>query len=177
MAVLVVGTGRSGTTTTAKILHERLGVCMGTKFALSAHDDGHCYEDEYMYSLDMELLNGRLSLPLWQRLVAYRVEELEAKGGSWGYKGPTMVYTLPLLLPYFVKPPHIIWADRCKKLTTASFKKCYGWPQARADGEWENRQQHLKTFLAGRQVLRIVYDAPRDEAEIEAGIRAFLEAS
>jgi hypothetical protein len=179
MAVLVVGTGRSGTTTTAKILHEKLGVCMGTKFALSAHDDGHCYEDEFFYACDMELMNGRLSLPLWQRLMNYRVEEREATGKPWGYKAPTMTYTLPLLLPYFLKPPKIIWANRCKELTTKSFQKCYGWPEARANLEWENRQRHLRSYLegTGRPVLKIQYDDPLDEADIEAGIREFLEAS
>jgi hypothetical protein len=65
--IIVVGTGRSGTSTVSRILHENLGVCMGHFLRHHKHHD--YYEDLLAHSLNRMLAGfsgAKLDVLDWQ---------------------------------------------------------------------------------------------------------------
>lgn len=169
-----MGTGRSGTTTVARLLHEHLGVNMGARFVTVRATNEHCYEDEGFYSLEMDLLSSGITFPTWQRQILTRVREKEAVGDPWGFKSPTLSTTLPLWLPYFKEQPSIIWADRAHDATTASFIKCWGMSQVEATNEWKWRQQHLRTYLHYIPHLKLNFDTQRTDEELLEELEKYI---
>jgi hypothetical protein len=58
-SILVVGTGRCGTSTVARVLHEQLGVCMGSRFReADANNPRGFYEDLDALEANQRLLAG-----------------------------------------------------------------------------------------------------------------------
>lgn len=176
MAILVVGTGRSGTTTVARILHEELGYNMGENFCLDTNKDKHCYEEDLLYSIDTSFINGTVSLPVWEKVVASKIEaNYQRYGEQWGFKSPTLSYTLPLWLPYFNTLPIIIWANRTPSLVVASFMKCYRWSEGRALGEYKTRIHHLGVYLSFIAHSKISFNEDRKEdSEVKKEIEEIL---
>lgn len=92
--ILVLGPGGSGTSSVARVLHERLGVSMGKKFTDAEH-----YEDAFFVWQNLALLEGKTSLAKWQRdvNVYVRVECEE----PWGFKCSRSYATVPLFKAMF----------------------------------------------------------------------------
>jgi len=87
--VIVVGTGRSGTSTVSRILHEQLDVCMGHFFKLhTVHD---YYEDLLAHALNRMLAQRAVTVTDW------RVALAKAHGlcSDWGFKDPHFLYAHP----------------------------------------------------------------------------------
>lgn len=69
--VIVVGVGRSGTTNTARIVHDHFGICVGHVFAAArpgnAFDGGPGREDEWMIKYTLSLIKGHSTAEDWLR--------------------------------------------------------------------------------------------------------------
>ncbi len=87
--IIVVGTGRSGTSTVSRILHENLGVCMGHFFRLHTIHD--FYEDLFSHGLNRMLGDRNMSVIDWQHCMA----RIHMKCEHWGFKDPHFLYVSP----------------------------------------------------------------------------------
>ena len=177
MSILVVGTGRCGTTTVTRILHENLGYNMGEHFCMDRNNDFHCFEEDVLYNTDMGLVNGTLSFPMWQKFVSSKVTaNYERYGEDWGFKSPSLCYTLPVWLPYFNTMPLIIFVQRDTDLVVKSFMRCYGWGEGQAVNEVNNRIKHMNIFGVFIAHANIRFTAERrSDEDVEKELKEILK--
>lgn len=154
---LVVGTGRSGTSSVARILHENFNVMMGEVFAIGPNShEVNCYESQLLYSMNFGFVDGKLSMPQYSRIFEDTFNSYyKHYGENWGYKDPTMAYTLPLMLAFCRNMPFIIWVHRDHELVIKSFMKCYNLSEGVASAEVERRIRRLRiwcTFLPHHKI-------------------------
>ena len=109
-SVIVVGTGRSGTSTIARLLHEKMGVCMGHYLHhRESQKWGGQYEDIVAHAISRMVVNDGFDPEHWLK----HVQHIHADHGckSWGVKDPWMslwdTESLECILPSL-----IIWARR-----------------------------------------------------------------
>lgn len=95
--ILVTGTGRSGSSTTARILHERLGVCMGHTFIKATglkktrNPQGFWEEiGDGMTGVTKGLVRGTVSAKQWREQLDLRHDCHGCKSRLRGYKHPRM---------------------------------------------------------------------------------------
>lgn len=113
-SVIVVGTGRSGTSSVARILHERLGVCMGHH--LKMQHPGGAYEDYLAHGLNRMVAANVLSATEWLRVMS----ECHGKCESWGAKDPWFFYWTPEQLR-FLSPVLVVRTWRSREEVTVSW--------------------------------------------------------
>jgi len=158
---LVVGTGRSGTSTVAGILHNKMDVFMGYEFppANSTNPDGF-WEDIEIYKANKAFYFGRISYSTWKRGVTKIIAERQKLDKPWGFKESRMADLLGLYLG-LLKDPKIIRCKRKKELVVSSWVRCYGLPINNAFTLWQERETTLDNILAGRDSLKIYFDERR----------------
>lgn len=89
LPVIVLGCPRSGTSTVARILHTKLGVCMGHIFR--APDDRNpegYYEDKVMAKALDGLRRGGITPSMWRLIMAVEHEEANCDKEFVGVKHP-----------------------------------------------------------------------------------------
>ena len=91
--VLVFGTGRSGTSSVARVLHQNLGISMGVRFR---EPDGNnpegVFEDLDFVELNRAIVSNQMPFSTWlNRINAVA----SARNGTWGLKDPRLCYLLP----------------------------------------------------------------------------------
>ncbi len=87
--VLIVGSGRSGTSTVARICHEKLGICMGhyLKPGDYMNPSGY-YEDYVSHGLVRAMADGSYSAGVYLEIM----NGFHANCLSWGAKDPWFLY-------------------------------------------------------------------------------------
>ena len=156
--ILVVGTGRTGTSDVARILEE-LGVMMGHQFHLPDEFNPNGYfEDKEFQGLNvLFVLLGLNDKPneekwgLWRR----QFEKLLRKRKEpWGLKDPGMADFDTLLDEYLKLEPHVIWCKRDKKSAVQSYVKMKKVPQEEAERIYDKRykllESKIKDYLRNR---------------------------
>jgi len=170
--VLVVGPGRSGTTVTARLLHERLGVHMGSRFRPDPQGKSH-YEDLAFKDLNDHFLSNRLNFNEWlggvQRLVFERIE----MDKPWGFKDPRASYLVGLYLMFFDDPKFIRCRRRHDKILESMLRN-YEWTKDQAENIIQERELALDRFLKGREVLELNFDEFIPEEDLEEKLKIFL---
>jgi len=116
-AVFVLGSGRSGTSAVAGVLH-KLGVPMGEPFVqtTSANSRG-TFEDYQLYQLNREYLaNGIADFDSW----------VEERSGPpvWGAKAPTLSYTFNQIWP-MLNDARVIVVTRSPAASISSYQRAY----------------------------------------------------
>lgn len=183
--IFVVGTGRSGTSTTARVLHER-GFLMGGKRLRTAPShacpDG-CYEDLEVRHLNACLLRGEILPRSAIHLARQTAELLDRKSdrGRWGLKCPMFAFTLGTWLHAIDEPPRIVWCRRNLDLVARSrfnMLRSETLSQARDYVAVANRSlERILANLPQEQVVEIWFDEFLEDDEVAAGINhtGFLE--
>lgn len=169
--ILVVGTGRSGTSTVARLLHEKCGINMGTKFRLPDEQNpkGY-YEDLNFRNLNDSYLRNKIRLV---NFVENIFKLIEKKEEPWGLKDPRLTRLLPhyiTLMPEY----KIIRCQRNEDDVIKSCIKCYSWPYASARSEIETREKLLNLFLAGKRYLTINFTERVEEQIVLNQIKEFV---
>jgi len=118
--IIVLGTGRSGTSTAARILHTRLNVCMGHKF--HPGDIGNLlgyYEEMTLEPVARELARGCNTAAVWMERLAYTHRHCDAE--LIGYKHPIMS-TVSNTDMHIINPLFVVKCWRPQKMIMASIK-------------------------------------------------------
>ena len=159
---LVFGTGRSGTSFVADVLHNDMGVSMGEEFI--THSDGSndsnpdgFWEDVDFYNLNRSFMYDDMPFPQFNDEVQALISRKSAPGSLWGFKESRMAYLLPFYLAY-LNDPKLIWCRRDKDLTVKSIVRCYGWGYKEASEMFDVREMLIKRALTGRKYLDIYFD-------------------
>lgn len=143
MTVFVVGTGRSGTSTIARLLHERLNVSMGGRFRAvdDQNPDGY-YEDLDFKEANEKALNGKMRVPVFVETIEHLASQ---RTGKWGLKDPRLCYLLGFYLR--LMPDAVVIRTRRELSAVAeSLSRCYGWPLANALHEAHRRESFLDRY-------------------------------
>ena len=158
---LVLGTGRSGTSVVAGIMHNKMGIFMGHEFPPhnETNPDGF-WEDIEFYNANKEFVFGAIKYPTWQREVRRIILERQKLNKPWGFKESRMAHLIGLYLGFF-KKPKIIRCEREKELVIASLVRCYGFSEEYATNFWQTRKVLLDNTLSEIDHLTIYFDGAR----------------
>jgi hypothetical protein len=131
MIVLVIGPGRCGSSTTARLLHENCNINMGEKWVREpdSHNPNGYYEDYAFGEIIKNLMTPRVNseeainqvIDFFKTVIAER----SAKYTNWGFKANTLYTALPILVPLLPEPPHIIRCRRPLHPTVLSWVKVF----------------------------------------------------
>lgn len=134
--VLVVGTGRSGTSAIAGALAE-LGVHMGDEFVSRSRSNKYgTFEDKEFFDFNRNVILGTFngSPDDWFSEYAKRRND-RARDSVWGIKDPALVHTLPKVLSLLGEDVRIIVARRGAQACVNSYLRAYGGKYLEAE-EW-----------------------------------------
>jgi len=155
---MVFGTGRSGTSTVARLMHTRLGVYMGKRFvpANPTNPEGF-YEDIEFYRANLDFVQGDITYQAWRAMVWVTVVQRRQLERPWGFKESRMGHLLGLYLGFF-DAPRLIWCRRDANLVIASLQRCYGWKENKARRFYEMRFKTIDRLLKCRDHLAIDFE-------------------
>ena len=167
---LVTGVSRSGTSNTARIMHEELGIHMGNDFRVQNElNPGGFYEDEAFIRLNKFLIRNQMHFSVWALEMQRKIEICNSRGVSWGFKDPDIW----LLLGFFIgviPNLRIVVCVRDMDLVVKSIVKNWNnrvphatpiagiWNKERAERAWFERNMILSNQLKHNpNVLTIEY--------------------
>lgn len=129
--VLVMGTGRSGTSAVAGVLH-RLGCCMGRKFvAADRNNQWGTYEDKEFFDLTRKVTTGQASPAEYKALIVARNQQ-----PTWGIKDPGLVGVAQLLTP-MLDDVRVVVARRPRHECIDSYMRAYRGGRLEAEQRYE----------------------------------------
>ena len=176
--LVIVGTGRSGTSTVARVAHERLGICMGhyLRSPGPANPEGF-YEDLLAHGIMQLILEDAISTDEFIRCVSQSHKDCK----QWGFKDPWFFY-LPMGAMKMIDPQLVIRTWRPLKATVSSWLRkeiLVGRTVSEKDAEeFEKlcleREQMMDEKLGLFNVLTIRFDREVGDDEIEDAIRGHL---
>ena len=160
--IIVVGTGRSGTSFVADVLHNDIGVCMGRQFRQPSkigNPNGY-YEDLAIVRLNRDFLSNYITLGKFIRSLSMFVEKQVSMGIPWGFKDPQISDLIGIYLSSF-SDPKIIWCFRDLDAVLNSFIERSGWKanQDAAKTVIMGRHTYLNRMLSHRDHLKIMFPA------------------
>lgn len=167
---LVFGTGRSGTSFVAGILHNHLGINMGSEFPESdgENPDGF-WEDLDFYNLNKDFrFHG---LPFDDFIKSLRnLFKQKSVGKLWGIKESRLAYCLGIYLA-LIDDPKLIWCTRDRNLVIKSCIRWYGWPRQIAEITHDNRYMMIRNVLKGKDYLKIHFtDDKKSKEEVASAV-------
>jgi hypothetical protein len=180
-AVLIIGSGRSGTSTVARLCHTRLRICMGhvLKQGDALNPEGY-YEDWISHSMiQMMVNNGSFHTDTWLEAMNFQHQVCPA----WGVKDPWVLFLQPSWGT--LNPGLVIHCERNIDSTVTSWLKV--WQQGNPKDK-PNQQiiNHYTKLTHDRQMLcqetkniwqnhiTINFDTPQEEYKILERIEAKL---
>ena len=169
---LVLGVGRCGTSTVARILHTKLNVNMGD--SLSPPDEANPlggYEDLDISKPNKLFVSGHITFPYWNRLICDLLTQKASRGIWWGIKDPTMCHLIGMYLER-LPAPKLVRCERPRTLVIPSLMKWYGFTGSEAQLLYDSRRVALDRLLVGRDVLTINFDTKVLDEEIECRLKA-----
>jgi len=168
--LLVLGTGRCGTSDVARILHEELSVYMGSMFHLGDQFNrkGY-YEDREFQSLHLSFYMMHLyeisetdQPELWKLWRERFQELLDKREEPWGLKDPGIADFPSLLNEYLKLDPKIILCTRDKEETIQSLMRFKGKSREEMERIYNQRYENNMKAVEGRDYLEIdVYDTDK----------------
>jgi hypothetical protein len=177
LTVFVVGTGRCGTSSVARILHHNLQIPMGDKFCHSestaTNNPLGNFEDFPLYQCDIDLVRGKYT---WPKFMDALSENIRNKPDVWGYKSPLLSYWLYDYLQFVVDRPAIIWCRRDLELCIESSQRCYGWTEQVSRSEISRRWKRINLMLGGlkHHTIDFTEEEITPDEEIEKFLRGVL---
>lgn len=161
--ILVIGTGRSGTSTVAKILHEH-GISMGFSFAVSGqHDSGCTYEDLECKHINKLFLQHNICYDAYIKKLCEYGQRREGNG-EWGVKHPAICHVIGIYLQVF--DPVVVRCTRDRDGVVESCMRCYGFSEKKAQQLYDVRTVMLDSALKRHEHLEIDFTNRLTEHEI-----------
>jgi hypothetical protein len=155
---IVIGTGRSGSSTVARVLRNKMDVFMGYRFREPDDRNPSGYwEDVDICSPNWKFLNGKITYGEWIEAIFSTVNDRVNMGIPWGFKDPDATHFLGLYLSFF-KKPKIIRCVRKKELVVPSLMRCFGHTEAEASDIVDMKEMILDNILSEKSYLSIHFD-------------------
>ena len=169
---IVIGSGRSGTSNVARILHEKMGIHMGDVFPPSdTVNPGGYYEDMEFWKLNKSFIRGLTNYPNWFVGVSNLITARAKKGIPWGFKENRTSYLLGLL-PVFCDGMKIIRCNRDPELVMKSCMEKWGHSEHEAESYYYGRNWAIDRLMRHFDHLLIDYGKDRlEDDEIIERIR------
>ena len=168
--VLVAGTGRSGTSMLAGMLH-KLGVHMGDEFASPDQTRYHkdffgSFEERELFEFHRSMKPGANATEWIDEYIAKRSEGRDL----WGVKDPVLVRSFPYFAERVDGDVRVIIARRNKLPTISSYMLAYHTKPSDAEAWYEEETRYLAESLEKYDgpVLYVDYDDLLENPEREA---------
>ena len=163
--VMVIGTGRCGSSFVSGIFHKDFHISMGTKFKRpDTRTVGGDFEDAEIKRNNQNLLNNDVTFHGWMKIFSLIIENRCSVGGPWGYKDPRTIELLGLHLSFFDRPK-IIWCIRNRDLVIKSLVEKFSFTEDRAKLLHDSRIVFGRRLMRGRDYLPIRFTEERRSRE------------
>ena len=154
---LVLGTGRSGTSFVAGVLHNEMSISMGEEFVVPNDSNPNGFwEDIDFYNLNKSFMHHGMPLSQFNDELSALILK-KGVNGPWGFKDAGMANLVPFYLSYFDNPK-LIWCRRNENLTIKSLMRWYGFDYNDAYEFFYMRETLIKRALTGRKYIDIYFD-------------------
>ena len=174
-SILVVGSGRCGTSTVARLLHEEFDVCMGKRFRESdEYNKKGYYEDLELKNANQFLIAGQITFEAWFTSVENELLKSWRKDTVWGFKDPRLCTLGGFYLAMISPPRMIIRCKREEKQVAASMVRCYDWPLHDALGIVRQRELMLDNLLVEEKYHPIFFNEPKTDEAVKKEIESIL---
>lgn len=155
--IIVVGTGRSGTSVVAGMLWN-MGIFMGNSLVPADKNNpaGH-FEDEKFKELNLDYLSKKFDEEEFRKRVRRILNFRGTTHEWWGWKDPSTAQ----FLKYYIEPyekPKVIFCKRDKKDVKNSMKKCYGWTDDQCDRLIEARLKGIEEVKDKVDLLELKFE-------------------
>ncbi len=160
---LVTGTGRCGSSTVARVMHEKLNINMGLLMAPETDQNpGGLYEDLEFHLLNNRLFHDNVTFQQWFSLTWDLIKtRLTDTPGPWGFKEMFSSYLLGSYLAMFPETPRIIWVRRTQKLVVRSIQENWGLSTNDAIDTYRGREWACERILKYIPHLQIKFSKKR----------------
>jgi len=166
--ILVLGTGRSGTSTIARLLHENLKINMGSRFRSDETNPQGFYEDLEIKNLNIELLeDGRWGKEKIHNLLALKKE-------PFGIKDPRVCNLWQVYKQIINKDTKIIVTIRDANQVIRSMIRWYNWSEVYCRNLIAARLFGINQLLIGKSALLIDFSIKRKDEELTQLLSNFL---
>jgi hypothetical protein len=173
--IYVLGTGRSGTSTVARILHEN-GFCMGSRFrgADDQNLNGY-YEDRDFVELNDDRMSGSITYPEFLKGLYNRFAIRDIVSGL---KDPRICHFINeyrlLHKREFGEWPRLVRCVRPREAVVTSMIRCYGWPKVDAEMWHDTRSRQLDAVAQHEKMFVIDFTERKTDDEILVQLRDVL---
>lgn len=149
--ILVVGPGRCGTSSVARILHEN-GVSMGHLMnRADRYNPAGYYEDMELLEVNRAFFRGKINEDTFVFMVR---NILDNRYEPWGLKDTRLCHLLPFYLPLLANP-RFIRCRRPKEDIIKSMMRSLSWSEEKARKNVETAEGKLDLYLTGKDVLEV----------------------
>lgn len=121
---IVVGSGRCGTSTIGRILHENLNICMGHHLKVGDELNPKGYYEDLVCHAMVRVMCGRDKGPYTPNIFLGVMNNLHKNCLAWGFKDPWALY-LPKEILKAIKPKVCVVTTRDLQGTVESWFKVY----------------------------------------------------
>lgn len=172
--VVVLGTGRCGTSFVAGLLHEELGVHMAATNARGPRDEGLVYEDVDVRQANIDRIRFGGDGDWFYELDAYATDRVHLQQLPWGLKCPRWAEFIDDALEV-ARPRRIVWCTRNIPDTVRSWERVTTSDLRSAAEAVSRRHDALTGALVGRDdVLRLDFTSRKTEEEILEALRGHV---
>lgn len=167
--IIVLGPGRCGTSTIARLLHNSVGVTMGTRFrGPDKSNPKGFFEDLDFHDLNHAVLSNQMGVDNFEQ----RIDNLvRSRTGLYGIKDPRICH---LWQTYGKYTARYIVCTRRPQLIVKSMMTNYGWSEAECKQVILTRLNGIGLLLEGRDALRIDFSYSRNETELIHLLQRYL---
>ena len=163
----MIGPPRSGTTMTAKVLQNWLGIFMdGSPMRPDKGINPYgWYEDSRVVQANQLFLYGSIKLNAWTRRFKRFIRAMEKLNRPWGFKDPRIIPLFTYALSFF-KSPTIIRCHRPKEWVVKSYVEKLKWSEEIANKRYDNDEKSLDIQLKNRTYIRFDFTSYITEEQI-----------
>lgn len=169
--ILILATGRCGSSETARILHEELDINMGHAFHMGDRFNikGYYEDREFQarnlsfYMMHLDEINDKIPWKLWRDEFN---KLLDKRKEPWGLKDCGIADFPKLLNEYLKLNPRIIYCTRDKEETIKSLMRFKDKPRKEMQRIYENRTKNIENVLKNKDYLEVKCNQPYEDKEI-----------
>ncbi len=166
--IIVLGPGRCGTSTVARLLHNNLRINMGNRFKEPDQSNPNgFYEDLDFRDLNHATLNGNCSN--FEKELAQLINNCR---GQWGVKDPRIC---DLWRWYRKYPAQYIVCTRRPQLIVKSMMINYAWSEKESKQLLLVRLIGIDKLLEGHNALRIDFSSGREDLELINLLKRYIQ--